>query len=187
MFSEKNGYIMFEVVSALQKTIRRGDEKAAMYWALEMCPRYEKYLWRRLIVIANEDIGITDMHIIPLIIALRASWFVLRDAGGQDECRLILANAILTLCRAQKSRLADHFQCVVTSEWQGDDKHDVPDYALDKHTLRGSQMNRGIEYFFDNEDNPLPTDEYQCAAQEWWKRKMPIKMTWGVPKKYTDE
>jgi replication-associated recombination protein RarA len=187
MFSETHGYVMFEVVSALQKTIRRGEEKESMYWALEMCPHYEKYLWRRLIVIANEDVGLADPHIIPLIVALRSSWFVLRDNGGQDECRLILANAILALCRAPKSRLADHFQCVATSEWQGDDKHEIPDYALDKHTLRGSQMKRGMEFFLENEDDALPGDEYRETAQKWWNHNMPVKITWPLPKKFTEE
>ncbi len=55
--TDRFGYELPEVVSAIQKAIRRGKEKEAMFWALEMCPHYEGYLWRRLIDpgMANAD------------------------------------------------------------------------------------------------------------------------------------
>jgi len=60
----QNNQIFGEVVSALQKHIRRGEEKQAMKCALELLPKYEKYFWRRLLVIALEDIGpaAPDVH-----------------------------------------------------------------------------------------------------------------------------
>lgn len=44
----QQGYALGEVVSALQKEIRRGKERSAMYWAMELIPRFEQYMWRRL-------------------------------------------------------------------------------------------------------------------------------------------
>ena len=49
----QNGYPLDEIISALQKDIRRGNEEQALYWCLEMVPRFEAYLWRRLIVICT--------------------------------------------------------------------------------------------------------------------------------------
>ena len=44
----QRGYDFYEVASALQKSIRRGDAKLAGYMALELFPRYAEYCWKRL-------------------------------------------------------------------------------------------------------------------------------------------
>jgi hypothetical protein len=52
------GYSFFEVSSALQKTIRRGHEKEALYWGWELeLSNYGKYFWKRMTIISVEDIG----------------------------------------------------------------------------------------------------------------------------------
>ena len=52
------GYLAGEVTSALQKSIRRGDERGAVFWASELdLSGYGKYVWKRLKIIASEDIG----------------------------------------------------------------------------------------------------------------------------------
>lgn len=172
MFSEKHGYVMFEVMSALQKCVRRGEEEAAMYWALECLPRYEAWLWRRLLVIANEDIGLADMSVTQFVATQAHAWFTMRQLGANGECRLVLANTILAMCRAPKSRLADHFQCVV-ARLHHIEKRPVPDYALDKHTLRGKQMGRGVEHWLIEgaalvNENGVH-DPYQGAAWDIWE------------------
>jgi hypothetical protein len=57
----KHNYDAFEVVSALQKCIRRGLEEDALYWAYELAEsrnkNYSSWLWTRLKVIACEDVG----------------------------------------------------------------------------------------------------------------------------------
>lgn len=71
----KNGYNLDEVVSALQKSIRRGLEEDAMYWALEMVDSgYIRYMWRRLLVIASEDIGPADPQTVILISSLYVAY-----------------------------------------------------------------------------------------------------------------
>ena len=51
------GYDPWEVTSALQKCVRRGDEQQATYWAAELETFNDLMLWNRLKVIASEDIG----------------------------------------------------------------------------------------------------------------------------------
>lgn len=56
----RNGLAGDEVISALQKSIRRGYERAACEFAYEMyitSPQYEEKLWRRLLAISVEGIG----------------------------------------------------------------------------------------------------------------------------------
>ena len=103
LFTQTN-FPLDEVISALQKDIRRGNEAQAMYWALELIPRFEAYLWRRLCVIVNEDIGIANPTLLLLVPTQRALFMEFREAGRDGSARLVLANTILLLCRSDKSR-----------------------------------------------------------------------------------
>lgn len=146
MFTEHH-HIIFEVVSALQKSIRRGLESDAYYWALELAPGFESFLWRRLTVIANEDIGLADLPTVMFVNSQRASWWAMRMVKDDAACYMILSTTILAMCRAPKTRLADHFLVTTVTAQAVDAPHAIPDFALDKHTLRGKQMGRGMEHF----------------------------------------
>jgi replication-associated recombination protein RarA len=59
-----NGHACGEVTSALQKAIRRGDERAALYWMSELdLAGYGGYCWKRLRLIASEDCGLADSNV----------------------------------------------------------------------------------------------------------------------------
>ena len=51
----QRGYDFYEVASALQKSIRRGDVEVAGYMALELFPKYAEYCWKRLLTVSAED------------------------------------------------------------------------------------------------------------------------------------
>ena len=183
----RNHYVLFEVVSALQKEIRRGNEEGAMYWALEFLPRYEAYLWRRLLIIANEDIGLANPPVVQFVTSQCNCWFTMRRLNGKGECRLVLANAILAMCRSPKSRLADHFQCVVNKANSNGSKREIPDYALDKHTLRGKQMGRSTAHFLlvgaelhpeADLDDPYLDDAWAI----WTEGREAVETDWPTPK-----
>ena len=71
--SEK-GYELYELLSAMQKEIRRGHEKQAFFFALELEGFMSKALWNRLRVIASEDIGIANNNMAILINALNNAY-----------------------------------------------------------------------------------------------------------------
>lgn len=184
----QHGFDLGEVISALQKTIRRGYEKEAMYWALELVPYFEDYLWKRLVVISLEDIGLANSQVFSAIPALERSFMRFRYEGRDGSARLALANAILMLCRSEKTRLADEFQAVVQQEiLQTDLTYEIPDYALDKHTRRGRQMKRGWVHFLEEGtrlENEIDGDEWQGylqEANEFWLRAKKTK--WGKKKR----
>ena len=157
------GYRFDEVASALQKSIRRGLERDALYWAAELEPAFHAYLWKRLITIANEDIGPANHLAIVVVHALREQYTEFRKEG-RSGTRMMLANAILCLARSPKSRLADHFQIAV---YRSAERIEIPDYALDKHTAAGRARGRGFDHFegvameLDNEALP---DPYKAEA-----------------------
>lgn len=143
-----SGYQLSDCVSAMQKCIRRGEEELAMFFAREIETKYPGYLWVRLITIANEDIGLASPDVLVLVESLRQQYEYLRTSSKSPSERIVLANAVLALCRAKKTRLADDFQCVIyrraTQEaW----KPEIPEFAYDRHTAKGKQMGRGWEHF----------------------------------------
>ena len=137
------GHPMGEAASALQKCIRRGLEEEAVYWAQELDSRFQNYVWKRLLVIAHEDIGVADQQAVLFVdLCYRQhQWFL--DRGTWEYFPLI--NAVLALCRAKKTRAAAELGTLIY-----DDPTytlEVPDFAVDQHTPRGKRMGRGVEHF----------------------------------------
>jgi replication-associated recombination protein RarA len=165
------GYRMDEVASALQKAIRRGDEAGALFWATELDQAgYGNYAWKRLRIIASEDVGIADSNAQVQVRALYDEWREMRrdvkEAAHFGFFTIFLLHAVVLLVRAPKSRYLDH---VLTVYYEGDrPTREVPDYALDKHTARGRQLRRGAEHFYDvggHLEGPVVPDPYAEQAK----------------------
>lgn len=151
----ENRYPLDEVVSALQKSIRRGLEQDAMFWASEMETRYPDYLWKRLQIISIEDIGIAEPQTVLYVAEMRKIYAELKKEYDKEpekkarSFRMALANAILSMCRAKKSRIGDEFQIVIYGRRGAGWTPEVPDFAIDMHTRRGRQeLKRGATHFW---------------------------------------
>lgn len=141
----KNGVPLDEAASALQKAIRRGHEEVAFWWAKELAQSgYHAYLWKRLSVIASEDIGNADPLATVLVSGLWATWRAVWEQHGKKHLPSLdlLAQAILYLCRARKSREADELVCFIEELEKTGWQPEVPRYALDAHTRRGRRKLR---------------------------------------------
>jgi len=126
------GYDFYEAASALQKTIRRGEEEAAMFWALEFAGTYDAFLWRRLVIIASEDVGPADSTMAVLIETLQWQYQDVKKASKRPSERIILAHAIIALCRAPKSRVADDLACLVAHQRESEGlRREIPDYRVE--------------------------------------------------------
>ena len=150
MITQK-GYDLMEVASALQKSVRRGNEDEAMYWAVELFQSgYAEYCWKRLRIMASEDIGLAEPGLVADLWALyemHREQAKKKDDANEPQ-RLFLTHAVLLMCRARKSRLVDwtliHYWRTHELTWRP-----IPDYAFDKHNQRGRQLGRGWGHFFD--------------------------------------
>jgi replication-associated recombination protein RarA len=145
------GHLCGEVASALQKSIRRGEERDALYWATELeLAGFGAYVWKRLRIIASEDVGIADSNVAVQVRALYDDWLDLKRKSGEGYegfHRVKLLHAVVILARAPKSRALDH---ALMWLYAGErPKQPIPDYALDWHTKRGRQMGRGVEHFLE--------------------------------------
>ena len=151
------------MVSALQKAIRRGQVNAALYWAAEMdMSGYTAWLWKRLLVIASEDVGMADPKLVSTIRDLRE---LHREMSKRDpaEGRLFVLHATYALAAAPKSRAIVMAACALYSDCHP--RLDVPDEALDRHTLRGRKMGRSWSHFRDfaavlDRHEPTPEEEH---------------------------
>jgi replication-associated recombination protein RarA len=159
------GYDIYELLSALQKDIRRGKEYQTVFWAAELESFNPTALWNRLRIIASEDIGIAN-PLAPLIIDVLEKEYDDAKERENDSYRLFLTHAVLFLARSRKSRIVDDLLNVVYGEIQHEDKKPpIPDYALDMHTLRGKKMGRGLEHFF-SEGTKLKKEPFQNPYTE---------------------
>jgi len=154
-FMTAGGYSFSEVTSAMQKSIRRGLEEEAMYWAAELETKFPDYLWKRLQIISIEDIGIADPQVVLYVAEMRRLYHEIKKEYERSpnkksrSFRMALGNAILSLCRAKKTRIGDEFQIVIYGRRENGWKIDIPDYALDMHTSRGRKMGRGQKHFWE--------------------------------------
>ena len=165
----QRGYAFAEVASALQKSIRRGLEEDALYWAAELDRSgYGQYVWKRLNMITSEDVGLAEPHLPATIRALYDTWTETRKKKDERAPeRMFMVHAVLLLVRAKKSRICDHAKMWAFSDHI--EYREIPDVALDKHTLRGKRMGRGFEHFFtegqhlENTPEDLPDEYYDRA------------------------
>jgi replication-associated recombination protein RarA len=159
-------------ISALQKCIRRGMERDAMEFAVELMhtsKAFHSMVCNRLEVICHEDLDtLAAPHVFPFVAASLAAS---RDRYTKSigEARLMVGNAIRMMCRAPKSRAGCHFGAAIglRSMLEGF-APEIPDYANDMHTMRGKALGRGLDHFRKEGAKlvPPPTepDEYEDEA-----------------------
>ncbi|MBN1585566.1 replication-associated recombination protein A [Candidatus Uhrbacteria bacterium] len=98
---DKTGEEHYNLISALQKSLRGSDGNAALYWLGRILESGEKpeYVARRLVRFASEDIGLADPN---ALVQANAAFDAVRRLG-MPECDVCLAQATAYLARAPKS------------------------------------------------------------------------------------
>jgi replication-associated recombination protein RarA len=146
-----NGLAADQVISALQKEIRRGETENAALLAYEMqitSPALEDYLWQRLMVISVEDVGFGNPFA-PVVINALYQMLQTFDRN-MGERKLFAIHAVRYLCSSQKDRSSDEMiNWILRASAHGQVSPQIPDYALDKHTAAGQAMGRGDRHFWE--------------------------------------
>jgi replication-associated recombination protein RarA len=162
------GYYLDEVISALQKEIRRGKEYAAAYWAIELESFNPKALWNRLRVIASEDVGIAEPHAPLIVNALESAYWDAKEKK-KEESKLFFVNAVLILAKASKCRIADDLTITLYHNIEKGERLEMPDYAIDKHTFRGRKIGRESKHFVEEGSkiaNEVAVNPYNETAKK---------------------
>src|SRR5213075_228743 len=128
---DKKGDAHYDTISAFIKSMRASDEKGAIYWLAKMLHAGEdfRFIARRIIIFASEDVGLADPEALPLAIAAQqAVEFV-----GMPEARIPLAHATAYMCRADKSREAYDSLNAATEQIEAEQTKAVPENLKNKH------------------------------------------------------
>jgi len=128
---DRAGDAHYDTISAFIKSMRASDEKGAMYWLAKMLHAGEdfRFIARRIVIFASEDIGLADPEALPLAIATQqAVEFV-----GMPEARIPLAHATAYMCRAAKSREAYDELNAAIEKVEMEQTRQVPEHLKNKH------------------------------------------------------
>jgi replication-associated recombination protein RarA len=156
-----NGYHADEVISALQKAIRRGDADGAVFWVHEAnLSGLGGWAWRRLFTITSEDVGLADPGAPAVIAGLWTMSQVLLANQKKPTPpakvvypQLQILQATWYLAFAPKNRELADMATLFQVRAQRHQILEIPDVALDKHTARGRAMGRDAIHF--ETDTPL--------------------------------
>ena len=176
----RNGLAADEVISALQKSIRRGKERAACEFAYELyisSPDFESKLWRRLQAISVEDIGMGN----PMAPILINSLNQMRQnfSYNEPDRAMMFVHAIRYLCQSTKDRSSDLLKNIIITNFATGYVPAIPDYALDKHTTRGQKMGRDSIHFLEVDSKVTPQLK---VDNNYWQEYHDIKEHWDDSK-----
>jgi putative ATPase len=158
----------YDAASALIKSIRGSDPDAGIYWLARMLEGGEdvRFLCRRLVILASEDIGNADPQALPLAVAaMQACEFV-----GLPECQLTLAQAVAYLACAPKSNAAT----VAIGEARADIREgrllSVPRHLQDSHYPGAKRMGHGEGYQYAHDaEGGVAAQDYLGVEREYYR------------------
>ena len=155
----------YDVISAFIKSIRGSDVDAGLYWLARMLEAGEdaKYIARRLVILASEDIGMADPQ--SLLIADAAARAV--DFVGLPEAQLSLAQAVIHLATAPKSCTAKTALHLAIADVRNGKGREVPIHLRDGTYAGAKGLGHGEGYIYPHND-----------PKGWVEqRHLPVEMT----------
>ena len=140
----------YDVISAFIKSIRGSDPDAGLYWLARMLEAGEdaRFIVRRLIVLASEDIGMADPQ--SLMIAVAAAQAL--EHVGLPEAQLNLAQAVVHLATAPKSNRAALGIWSARAMVRDGAVGEVPAHLRDGHYQGAAALGHGAGYLYPHDD-----------------------------------
>ena len=192
---DKNGELHYDIISAFIKSIRGSDPDAAIYWLGRMVAGGEdpKFIARRLVISAAEDIGLAN----PNALLLANATFDAIQKIGWPEGRIVLAEATIYLATSPKSNSAYKAIGAALDMVQKTGDLPVPLNIRNAPTKLMEQMGYGAEYRYPH-DYPghFYAQQYMpdaISGVQLWnggdsaaeaKMQEQMKRLWGEFKKY---
>ena len=162
---DKDGDAHYDTISAFIKSVRGSDPDAALYWLAKMIYAGEdpKFVIRRLIILAGEDIGLAD----PMGLVVAASAAHAFDYIGLPEGIYPIVEATLYLATAPKSNSAGaYFKAMKKIEEEG--QVSVPRHLMDGNR-DAAALGHGKDYVYPHEQEGHFTPQ-QYLPKRLWER-----------------
>ena len=148
----------YDTVSALIKSIRGSDPDASLYWLARMLEAGEdiRFICRRLVILASEDIGNADPQALTLAVATAQAC----EMVGLPECQLTLSQAVIYLACAEKSNSATSAIGMARKEVREGEMIPVPIHLRDSHYSGAKELGHGNDYQYSHShpDGFVPQD-----------------------------
>ncbi len=148
---DKGGDVFYEQISALHKAVRGSHPDASLYWFCRMLDggADPRYIGRRLIRMASEDVGNADPRALELTIAALQSY----ERLGSPEGELALAQAVLYLASVPKSNAAySAFSAAMTSVRENP-SYEVPLHIRNAPTNLMKGLGYGADYRYSHNES----------------------------------
>lgn len=158
----------YDAASALIKSIRGSDPDAGLYWLARMLEAGEdvRFLCRRLVILASEDVGNADPQALPLAVAaMQACEFI-----GLPECQLTLSQCVTYLACAPKSNAATAAIGEAMSDVREGRLLPVPVHLRDAHYGGAKQLGHGEGYqYAHNAEDGVAAQDYLGVEREYYR------------------
>lgn len=154
---DKSGDQHYDVISAFIKSVRGSDVDAALHYLARMIEAGEdpRFIARRLLILASEDIGLADNNMLVLAnAAMQTVAFI-----GMPEARITLAHVTTAMCLAPKSNSAYIAIDQAIADVRSRDIGQVPPHLRDSHYQRAGSLGHGVGYRY-------PHDEVDGVSQQ---------------------
>lgn len=153
----------YDVISAFIKSIRASQVDAALHWLARMLEAGEdaKFIARRLVILASEDIGTADTQ--SLVVAVAAAHAL--EHVGLPEAQLNLAHAVVHLCRAPKSNAVARAIWTARDDVRNGRVGEVPSHLRDAHYSGAQHIGHGVGYVSPHDDE-LTAQELTYVPEE---------------------
>ncbi|MDG1875518.1 MAG: replication-associated recombination protein A [Mariniblastus sp.] len=158
----------YDCASALIKSIRGSDPDAGLYWLARMLEGGEdiRFLCRRLIILASEDVGNADPHALPLAVACSQAC----EQIGLPECQLTLAQTVTYLACAFKSNAATVAIGAARADIQEERILPVPRHLRDSHYREAGKLGHGTGYQYSHaEPDGVASQDYLGVDREYYQ------------------
>ncbi len=172
---DKGGEQFYDTISALHKSVRGSDPDAALYWLVRMLDggAEPKYMARRLIRMASEDIGLAD----PRALRLALDAAEVYERLGSPEGELALAECVVYLAVAPKSNAVYKAFNEVRALVKKDGTRPVPMHLRNAPTklMKELDYGKGYRYAHDEEDGFAAGETYLPQGMEPAKFYRPVE------------
>jgi putative ATPase len=163
-----DGDAHYDTISAFIKSMRGSDPDAALYWLAKMIHAGEdpRFIARRIIICAAEDVGLADpMALVLANAALAASEFV-----GWPEARIPLAEATIYIATANKSNSAITAIDAALADVKSGRTIAVPEHLRDGHYSGAKKLGHGVGYEYAHEgENHFVAQDYLGADKIYYE------------------
>ena len=157
----------YDMASALIKSIRGSDVDAALYWLSRCIESGEeiRFLTRRLVILASEDIGNADPQALPLAVAgMQACEFI-----GLPECQLTLSQVVIYLALAPKSNSATTAIFAAREDVRQGTVIPVPIHLRDGHYPGSKRLGHGQGYEYSHDATEgVAAQDYLGVDREYY-------------------